>query len=125
VCDVLGTIAEIFGELRALPEAGQLQRQALGEVCSITFAVAQTSSLDSMAELLRSLYCMADRYLVFARDVLLGCPAVPQLYAGCAAVLRLRDRDVVAQALAFLTHLVALPAKLPQDSHEAAQQQDG
>ncbi|GAX80410.1 hypothetical protein CEUSTIGMA_g7849.t1 [Chlamydomonas eustigma] len=121
VCDVLGTTVEVFGELKSIPETGKMQRQAFKIVASSTQSMVSVSAADQ-AELFRGVFSMADRYLVFARDTLLcELGAVQQLLVVCRQALTLRDRDGIAQALAFLTHLAALPAKLPRDSAEAAE----
>lgn len=103
VCDVLGTAVEVFGELRSVPDAAAAQRCALSETAAAALsalhaaAAGGSAGLDASAELSRALFCMADRHLVFARDMLLACPALHGLLAGVALVLRGRDRDAVSQ----------------------------
>lgn len=48
-------------------------------------------------ELIRALYQMADRYLVFARDVLLGVPSLPQAgVLSCLCMLSVPQAGVLS-----------------------------
>jgi hypothetical protein len=66
---------------------------------------------------------MADRYLIFARDILLSCPILPQMVACSTSLLQSRDREALAEDLAFLTHLVGLTSKLSGEVTEVSEQQ--
>lgn len=60
-------------------------------------AQGQVSDIEAHAELYRGVYSMTDRYLIFARDVLLRCAVLSQLLACSTVLLRLRDREALAQ----------------------------
>lgn len=86
----------------------------------LAHAQAAGAKLAAHADLLRSLFACADRYFVFARDILLMSPALGPLITLGTAVVGLREREPVAAVLAFLTHVIAVTEKL-QAEDEAAQ----
>ena len=125
VCEVLGTVCEVFGELResGSEEAG-LQKKTFEQICiqsSILFFIRSTSQ-DSVvndankkhmaehADQIRALYSLSDRFLIFARGLLLGSDALPFLLSSAPMALCLRDKDAMSSLLAFLSHLITLTA---------------
>ncbi|GIL59550.1 hypothetical protein Vafri_14293 [Volvox africanus] len=70
----------------------------------------------SAGELAAAFFSLADRYLVFARDLLLtgqGAAALPTLVEWvCGVIVSMREREPVAAALSFLSHLLSAAARL-------------
>ena len=60
--------------------------------------VTRPGGVESLADVYRGVYNMADLYLIFARQTLIDSPtALPHLMAGCRQALGLRDRDALVQ----------------------------
>ncbi|KAJ9510245.1 hypothetical protein QJQ45_015726, partial [Haematococcus lacustris] len=125
-CDVLGCVVEVFGEMQSAPELAQLQGQALQGVVAAVAQLLQPGGAPlaegqgvllpqawtAHSDLVRALFSLADRYFVFARDLLLSSPSLPQLVALGVMAAGQREREPVAMALAFLTHLIAVADRL-------------
>jgi len=110
-CDVLGTVAEIFGEVKNA-EVAAMQAGVLAGMISSTFNLLQGgANASNHGDLLRALYQMADRYLVFARDVLLEVPSFPQLIALASPAVRQREREPVLGGLVFLGRVFGTAGK--------------
>lgn len=90
------------------PHASSSGRAATSTNGAPSTSTSPASALAAYGDLIRSLYACADRYFVFARETLLNSPALGPLVSWGAAVVGLREREPVAAALAFLTHVIAV-----------------
>lgn len=121
ICEVLGTVTEVFGELKSGDDVG-LQKNTFYQICAqssvlsfiqstVQDPLTSTSNRQNVAEhsdLIRAVFSLADRFLIFARSTLLSSSGLPLLLSCAPLALSLRDKDAMSSILAFLSHLMAL-----------------
>eukprot|EP00878_Enallax_costatus_P013608 GHUV01014229.1.p1 GENE.GHUV01014229.1~~GHUV01014229.1.p1 ORF type:complete len:355 (+),score=108.44 GHUV01014229.1:292-1356(+) len=115
--EVLATLAEVFGEVKNAPDIAEAQKKALAVVSGAAGAVllerlASGQQLPASGDLLRALLAMADAHLVFARELFLESPAMPQVFQWAVAASGLREKEPVNAGLSFLSHLLAAATKV-------------
>ncbi|GIM01351.1 hypothetical protein Vretimale_6185, partial [Volvox reticuliferus] len=139
VLDCLAAVVELFGEVAHSGETRMAQIAALdgciqmmGALMTHLSAQQQAScgvpaasttspfpSDCSAGELAAAFFSLTDRYLVFARDLLLtgqGASALPTLVEWvCGVLVNMREREPVAAALSFLGHLLSTAARLASE----------
>ncbi|GLI65081.1 hypothetical protein VaNZ11_008517 [Volvox africanus] len=136
VLECLAAVVELFGEVAHSGETRNAQIAALdgciqmmGALMANLSAQQQASSGApaatatspfpsdcSASELAAAFFSLTDRYLVFARDLLMtgqGAAALPALLEWvCDVIVSMREREPVAAALSFLSHLLSAAARL-------------
>ncbi|GIL59546.1 hypothetical protein Vafri_14293, partial [Volvox africanus] len=136
VLDCLAAVVELFGEVAHNGETRSAQIAALDGCIQMMGALMANLSAQQQAssgaptasaaspfpsdcsagELAAAFFSLADRYLVFARDLLLtgqGAAALPTLVEWvCGVIVSMREREPVAAALSFLSHLLSAAARL-------------
>ncbi|KAF8069517.1 IPO13 [Scenedesmus sp. PABB004] len=123
--DVLSTITEVFGEVRGAPDVAAAQQAAFegsareaGAILMQRLSAGQP--LSGSGDLLRALLALGDAQLVFARALLLGGAALPQLFQWAVAGAALREKEPAGAALGFLAHLLAAAGKACEEAAAAA-----
>ncbi|KXZ46622.1 hypothetical protein GPECTOR_42g833 [Gonium pectorale] len=135
----LSTVVELFGELAHSGEARALEVAALEAAAQMMSALmthlqqqqqagaappsAPFPSPCSSSELAAAFFSLADRYLLFARELLLaaeGAALLPPLIEWACGVLTLmREREPAAAALSFVSHLLAAATRVTAEAAEA------
>eukprot|EP00899_Mesostigma_viride_P005090 jgi/Mesvir1/14582/Mv05258-RA.2 len=90
---------------------GSLFDSVAQQVCGVVFSYLQGVDLARHDELLRALFDMAHRYLLFRPASILSLPSFPVILVLASACVRLKERDPVRAALVFLAYLLAPPDK--------------
>lgn len=81
--------------------------------------MASGQQLSAAGDLLRAFLAAADAHSVFARELFLESPAMPQAFQWAIAAVALREKEPVNAALSFLSHLLGAMGKVLAAAAEA------
>ncbi|EFJ42166.1 hypothetical protein VOLCADRAFT_107418 [Volvox carteri f. nagariensis] len=123
---VVEALAELY-KIAALEGCVQMMAALMNHMQTSSSGPAPSPSFPSCSspgELAASFFTLVDRYLIFARELLLGGEGVAALPAlmdwACRILVTMREREPAAAALSFLGHLLSAAVQVATEEMTGA-----